>query len=454
MRQSLLVFSLFFFFLLLSLSFTKASPLLTLYEPQNITYTTSYIPLNFTSNETVNFTIYVDGTSFGSNCREIVINSTYNETVCEMTDIQSYFNYIYTLNGSHYLNVTIYNENGSDSEEVYFTKNTGEKDVNVSSCGIITGSNTYVLINDIIEPDVRTCIDIQTSNVTLDCQNHVIRGRAWVGVYGIYSGAGNSNVTVQNCKVSGWGTGFVATGIFFYGTGYSSIKNTIVEENKRGLMFIDSGYLNITNVTIKGNGLGIWWMTSPYGIMRNSIIQDSSGLEDWTGRRYCGINSVSGGNTKFYNNIFNNTDNVCYGAGANYWNTTRQAGTRIYSAGTEIGGNYWTNPDGNGYSDTCADVDRDGFCDQPYDLFGDGSNVDYLPLSDEYVPPQPPRLYQLSPIAGILAYVLLPIVFALLAQKYLLGEVELTLQGLIKYLLIFVMIIIVAIGFAYVFSVL
>jgi hypothetical protein len=65
-----------------------------------------------------------------------------------------------------------------------------------------------------------------------------------------------------------------------------------------------------------------------------------------------------------------------------------------------------------------------------------------------------PRLYQLSPIAGILAYVLLPIVFAMIAQKYLLGEVELTLQGLIKYLLIFVMIIIVAIGFAYVFSVL
>jgi parallel beta-helix repeat protein len=64
-----------------------------------------------------------------------------------------------------------------------------------------------------------------------------------------------------------------------------------------------------------------------------------------------------------------------------------------------------------------------------------------------------PRLYQLSPIAGILAYVLLPIVFAMIAQKYLLGEVELTPQGLIKYLLIFVMVIIIAIGFAYVFSI-
>jgi hypothetical protein len=75
-------------------------------------------------------------------------------------------------------------------------------------------------------------------------------------------------------------------------------------------------------------------------------------------------------------------------------------------------------------------------------------------VSVNVVPPGPPRLYQLSPIAGMLAYILLPIVLALLAQKYLLGEVELTLQGLIRYLLMFVMIIIVAIGFAYVFSVL
>jgi hypothetical protein len=77
-------------------------------------------------------------------------------------------------------------------------------------------------------------------------------------------------------------------------------------------------------------------------------------------------------------------------------------------------------------------------------------SVDVVPAP----PAPPPRLYQLSPIAGMLAYVLLPIVFALVAQKYLLGEVELTVQGLIKYLLIFVMVIIIAVGFAYVFSVL
>jgi hypothetical protein len=52
---------------------------------------------------------------------------------------------------------------------------------------------------------------------------------------------------------------------------------------------------------------------------------------------------------------------------------------------------------GNGYSDICTDGDKDGFCDLPYDLLGDGTNVDYLPLSDEYSPNQPPEITIFSP---------------------------------------------------------
>jgi hypothetical protein len=68
---------------------------------------------------------------------------------------------------------------------------------------------------------------------------------------------------------------------------------------------------------------------------------------------------------------------------ANYWNTTKQRGDRIYSPGTKIGGNYWTNPTGNGFSDTCTDANNDGFCDSNYTLAT--NNIDYLPLSDEGV---------------------------------------------------------------------
>lgn len=83
-----------------------------------------------------------------------------------------------------------------------------------------------------------------------------------------------------------------------------------------------------------------------------------------------------------YNNFFNGTGINFYAGGANYFNTTKQTGTRIYSNGKYIGGNYWTNPSKTGYSDTCADSNKDGFCDNAYNLGSAG--IDYLPLSDEY----------------------------------------------------------------------
>jgi len=96
------------------------------------------------------------------------------------------------------------------------------------------------------------------------------------------------------------------------------------------------------------------------------------------------LNDAGSTQNLIYNNLFNNTNNFYFSGTiySNYWNTTRQRGTRIYSNGTEIGGNYWTNPGGNGYSDTCTDSNRDGFCDDPYVL--NANNTDYLALSNKY----------------------------------------------------------------------
>ncbi|MBP2171828.1 hypothetical protein J3E05_000117 [Methanococcus voltae] len=51
----------------------------------------------------------------------------------------------------------------------------------------------------------------------------------------------------------------------------------------------------------------------------------------------------------------------------NYWNTTKEKG----------GGNYWFTPEGTGFSETHADKDNDGFCDNPNIINTD--NIDYLP---------------------------------------------------------------------------
>ncbi|MEM1700525.1 MAG: NosD domain-containing protein, partial [Candidatus Anstonellales archaeon] len=69
-----------------------------------------------------------------------------------------------------------------------------------------------------------------------------------------------------------------------------------------------------------------------------------------------------------------------------YLNTTKTQGTSIHGRDW-IGGNYWTNYEQNGYSDTCLDSDGDFICDTEYNI---GNNlIDYYPLSGkENVPPQ------------------------------------------------------------------
>ena len=100
-----------------------------------------------------------------------------------------------------------------------------------------------------------------------------------------------------------------------------------------------------------------------------------------------------------YNNLFNVT-NTAYisGTGTNFWNTIKQLGERVYSLGNEIGGNYWTNPSGTGYSDTCNDTNHDGFCDDYYNLTT--GNIDYLPLSDKYEDTTPPVISIINPANG------------------------------------------------------
>jgi hypothetical protein len=92
-----------------------------------------------------------------------------------------------------------------------------------------------------------------------------------------------------------------------------------------------------------------------------------------------GINVMSSSSNTIYNNYFNNTNNS-YFIGSIYgnnWNITKKAGTNIIG-GAYLGGNFWSNPNGSGFSQTCADTDRDGICDENYSLSDE--NIDHLPL--------------------------------------------------------------------------
>jgi parallel beta-helix repeat protein len=360
-------------------------------------------------------------------------------------------------------------------------------DTYLTDCAILnTPGETYYLTQDIYYYSfIDTCMDIEASNITLDCQGHIISGDGgWRGIL-IY----NSNyVVIRNCVLKDWVFGIElssshfntltdinsnlslaieysdntsifnstvmsidyfttreemychlylenvtgagdkpivffnstveirdwdnnASEIILCGADNSIIDNlSVINSDQFGLVITASNNVNVTNslfeslvvlryseysairnlttqtlvlshsnyITISDSKIqdsssyGILLYFSNYNTIKNSIIQNNS--------QY-GIYLYSAGSNLIYNNLFNNTNNfrVIY---PNYWNTTRQEGTRVYSLGNEIGGNYWTNPEGTGYSDICRDTEGDGFCDSPYALAT--NNMDYLPYSKWY----------------------------------------------------------------------
>ncbi|WP_230669994.1 nitrous oxide reductase family maturation protein NosD [Methanosarcina barkeri] len=82
---------------------------------------------------------------------------------------------------------------------------------------------------------------------------------------------------------------------------------------------------------------------------------------------------------RIYNNYFNNRVNVkAENTKGNIWNTTQSPGTNIVG-GPSMGGNFWANPEGTGFSQVSNDSNSDGICDLPFQI--NGSDFDYLPLA-------------------------------------------------------------------------
>lgn len=107
--------------------------------------------------------------------------------------------------------------------------------------------------------------------------------------------------------------------------------------------------------------------TPVYNTIRNNRISNNNP----------GIYLNSSNNT-IYNNYLNNSNNAIIISGNNTWNINRTIGSNIID-GPYLGGNFWAQPDGAGFSQLCADASADGICDSSY-MYGSG-NIDYLALA-------------------------------------------------------------------------
>ncbi len=97
-----------------------------------------------------------------------------------------------------------------------------------------------------------------------------------------------------------------------------------------------------------------------------------------TGLNSRAIFMTSSATNTLRDNILNSPLPVFVDVSSNAWNIAKTSGMNIVG-GPFLGGNFYTNATSNGFSDICADADKDGLCDTV--LTHNSTNKDQLPLA-------------------------------------------------------------------------
>ena len=262
----------------------------------------------------------------------------------------------------------------------------------------ITQPGSYVLKNDITNSNLAICIEIQASNVVFDGAGHLIDGIDAENSAGIFvhgPSAAVSGVTIKNVRMTDW-----YYGVYLYEVGGSRIESSTLSSNvfTGAVVYKNAVGNTITGCTVTGNGYGVIFSDGAANgvVTDNQINQNERGLyvylsDGLTATRNGIANNIntgiqlhtSGGGT-IYNNRLNNLLNVAFMGEpfkANAWSVT--PGTAWTPAniigGPKVGGNYWSRPDGTGFSQTNTDANGDGFIDDALQIAE--QNFDYYPLA-------------------------------------------------------------------------
>ncbi|MFH1585407.1 MAG: LamG-like jellyroll fold domain-containing protein, partial [archaeon] len=243
---------------------------------------------------------------------------------------------------------------------------TGNKNVEIEGISSYGDTILHIILEDssnisLSDYYIKGNLDEEICIMTDDLSNsHIFDGNITSCAIGIAITGESSGNNISNVYINQ-----SITGINIYNSSNNIIENSIIDQGLYlGIYLLENSYNNtIKGSILKGNPTGLY--------------VDVGAFE-------------SPSDNKIYNNFFNNTNNFEIDSGIsnpNYLNTTYSSEINIVNK-TGFGGNFWAEPDGTGFSETCLDKDEPyGICDDYYNLSnGESVAVDWMPLSDKSYP--------------------------------------------------------------------
>jgi parallel beta-helix repeat protein len=178
-------------------------------------------------------------------------------------------------------------------------------------------------------------------------------------------------ITAERVTFSGFGIeASENAGILLTGADDCYINNNKIQNSEYGVLLQDAESNDINGNTITLNEVGVRLEGSNSNTIQKNLIAYNYGP---------GLSLEESSKNIIYNNYFKNAENVAENAinANNTWQSTLTTKSNIIK-GPYIGGNYWADLEGTGYSETSVDENSNGICDSPYTLPGGG--VDKYPL--------------------------------------------------------------------------
>ncbi len=272
------------------------------------------------------------------------------------------------------------------------TKATGE----VTQCQDIVNSGVFNLQND-LNGISSTCFNIKTGGVTLNLNGHTLKTAEhhhhdyWSDsdhYYPLFVINPSSNIEqpiiIENgvLRTTHWGGGndpyydFKARNDIYGG-----------EVIFRNITIIyGTGRVNGAIFNIVGDNAELILQNNHITTNNQNIINGNHNLSQFIAEHNSFIELT---NTPLFSNVI--TDGTSQSIYLNVFNdsiTTMPQGTYLgyHVQGSQGGwniGNFWTNHNNNGYSDTCDDKTGNGFCDKPFTSYSPVENVtDWQPIKD------------------------------------------------------------------------